>query len=436
MSEPKPRTETNVLLIGSGGREHALAWRLSLDGDRVFVFPGNPGMNATPGVKTLSGDLTFEQALKHVREHRISLVVIGPEKYLFEGWVDQFQKHSIPAFGPSQQASFLEESKIRSKLFMKEWKIPTAGFEVAKSLDEALSIIDAHPRWAGYVLKLSGPALGKGVIVTGTPAEAKAAAQDFFKHRPAGIEEGMVIEERITGREVSLFYICLGEHYQFLASACDHKRLKDHDQGPNTGGMGAYSPATWLDTATRHQIEKQFVEPTLHGMNAQGTPFNGILFLGIMMTPQGPSLLEYNTRFGDPETQTFLPLLKGNFTDLLFSVASNEVHKFMQTEITHHALISVHVVKAAKGYPGLFGEAIESGQPIEIHSTSFSQVSRLFYAGVKDKNGTLITSGGRVLGVTSLGKTLDEARKHAYHDLSHARFENEHFRTDIGGDAK
>lgn len=424
---------SNIMIIGGGGREHALAWRLAQEGGRVFVFPGNAGMQHTSSVKTLTGELNFETALKQAREHKISLVVIGPEKYLFEGWVDQFQQHSIPAFGPTQAASFLEASKIRAKLFMKEWKIPTAPFSVAQSMNEALTIIEAHPKWAGYVLKLSGPAQGKGVIVTHTQSEAKEAAHDFFKHRPSGIEDGMVIEEKISGREVSLFYVCLGEHYQFVASACDHKRLKDHDQGPNTGGMGAYSPAEWLSGEMLKKIEHDFVIPTLHGMKAQGTPFQGVLFLGIMMGPDGPSLLEYNTRFGDPETQTFLPLLKGNFSELLFSVATGEVHQFMANEITRDHRCSVHIVKAAKGYPGLFGDPIESGREIELHLSSFSPASTLFFAGVKEQNGKLLTSGGRVLGVTSTGATLSEARKCAYHDSSHARFENEHFRTDIGG---
>ncbi len=196
-----------VLVLGSGGREHALSCRLSLDSqvDAVCVYPGNPGMKKTPKLTVLGGEVKFDRLLTHIREHKIDFVVIGPEKFLFEGYVDQLQKHGIPVFGPSKAASFLEESKIKSKIFMKEFGIPTADFGVVGTLEEANAWIDAHPRWTGYVLKLSGPALGKGVVVVRTAPEAKEAAHAFFLHRPAGIEEGVVIEEIIEGKEVSLF---------------------------------------------------------------------------------------------------------------------------------------------------------------------------------------------------------------------------------------
>ena len=432
----------NLLVLGSGGREHALAWRLSLDPqvERVYVYPGNAGMKSTSGVEILSGPAgsapTFESTLELVKSKKISLVVIGPEKYLFEGWVDQFQKNSVPAFGPSKAASFLEASKIKSKVFMREWKIPTSEFEIALDLGQAVNAIDAHPEWNGYVIKLSGPSLGKGVIVTKTRDEAIQAADHFFKHRPPGIEEGMVIENRVTGPEVSLFYICLEDRYRFIASACDHKRLKDGDEGPNTGGMGAYSPAHWLTPDFLYQTERDFVVPTLLGMNDRGTPFRGTLFLGLMVTPKGPSLLEYNTRFGDPETQTFLPLLQGDFTHLLEAVATGNREQFRASQLSTSKQHALHVVKAAKGYPGMFGEVIESGQRITVQQDRISSSSKLFFAGVREamteKNGALETSGGRVLGLTSVADTVDEARKIAYRDLECATFPNEQFRKDIG----
>ena len=424
-----------VLVIGSGGREHALAWRMLQDEgvECVHVAPGNPGMKIHPclTLHPLPEDeaFTFEHALQLVKKHHLSFVVIGPEKYLFEGWIDQFQKHGIPAYGPSQKASMLEHSKIQSKQFMKDFQIRTAGFETANSLAAALQVIDQNPKWNGYVLKLSGPALGKGVIVTSSVAEAKKAAEDFFNHRPPGIEEGMVIEEKIEGREVSLFYVCAGDNYQFLASACDHKRLNDGDQGPNTGGMGAYSPASWFTDEQRKKAESEFVLPTLQGMKKRGHPFFGTLFLGLMVRGKEAFLLEYNTRFGDPETQTFLPLLTGNFTALLFSsVSGGSLTRNVSSEKAH----AVHVVKAAHGYPGLFGETIESGQKIEMTvPLPIHTQSTVFFAGVKEKDGVLYTRGGRVLGLTHVAATIDSAREGAYQDLSHVSFKNEHFRKDI-----
>jgi len=433
-----------VLVLGSGGREHALAWRLSLDSnvESVLVFPGNPGMRITPKLEMLQGEVTFTTALKHVTEHSVSLVVVGPEKFLFEGWVDQFTAAGVPAFGPTAAASFLEASKIRSKVFMRKNDISTAPFEVARTLAEALKAIDAHPKWSGYVLKLSGPALGKGVIVTRNKKDARIAAEQFFEFRPPGIEEGMVIEDCVTGREVSLFYACVDEKYRFLASACDHKRLNDKDEGPNTGGMGAYSPATWVDQDMLRQIEVQFVKPTLRGMKKQGTPFRGMLFLGLMVSENSSgapklSLLEYNTRFGDPETQTFLPLLEGNFAGLLLAAAQGDQEAFTSTPLKNKDAHAVHVVKAAKGYPGLFGGEIESGKKIEWNQNLAKSPTsaQVFFAGVSTQSTNreqLITSGGRVLGITAEGSSKEQARLLVYESLSLVKFENEHFRKDIG----
>jgi phosphoribosylamine--glycine ligase len=424
-----------VLVLGSGGREHALAWRLSRDAkvSEVFVYPGNPGMKRTLKIQVVNAKVTFDLVSAFAKQNEIAYIVIGPEKYLFEGWVDQFQELGIPAYGPSKSASFLEESKIRSKQFMRDHQIQTADFEVAQTLEEANHIIETHPQWSGYVLKLSGPALGKGVIVTRTKEDAKKAAQDFFHFKPAGIEEGMVIENCVSGREVSLFYVCADQEYRFLASACDHKRLKNNDEGPNTGGMGAYSPASWFTDAQLQQVEELFVKPTLKGMADAETPFYGTLFLGLMVSGDELSLLEYNTRFGDPETQTFLPRIEGDFSDLLYSVASRNQNLFRKAEVNTSVLNSLHVVKAAKGYPGLFGEAIESQIPLTIMDND----SLWFYAGVKQSAiGGLETSGGRVCGVTTVAPTLNEARLMAYNSIRQVSFSGEQYRTDIGRPAR
>lgn len=424
-----------ILVVGSGGREHALALRLLRDHEveSVHVYPGNPGMKLSPRVNpTLDESTHFEGALKRVRQEGITLVVIGPEAQLFQGWVDQFKKENIAAFGPSQDASFLEESKIKSKLFMREAKVPTAAFEQVQTLEQAISVIKKNSNWAGYVLKLSGPALGKGVIVTTTKEEAMSAAQDFFKFRPPGIEEGMVIEEKISGKEVSLFYVCMNQEYQFLASACDHKRLKDHDEGPNTGGMGAYSPATWVSDELISKIEKQFLVPTLFNMEKRGTPFCGILFLGVMVKDSEPYLLEYNVRFGDPETQTFLPRLEGDFAGLLHAVASHDLQKFREIKLSQNKQHSIHIVKAAKGYPGLFGEKIESGELITLQGEIQSEHSQVYFAGVKEVDGKLYSSGGRVLGITVVADTVPDAQKLAYQNVHSVSFSGEQYRRDIG----
>ena len=423
-----------ILLIGSGGREHALGLRLLQDPDvnTVFAYPGNPGMKKTVGlIPVPDTSVTFERALSIVKSEKISFVVIGPEWPLFQGWVDHFAKEKVPAFGPSQAAAFLEESKIKSKLFMKECHIPTAEFVVAHTLEESLVAISSNPSWDGYVLKLSGPALGKGVIVTSSASEAITAATDFFKFKPPGIEEGLVIEEKIDGKEVSLFYVCLGNEYRFLASACDHKRLKDGDQGPNTGGMGAYSPANWVSAGLLKESEDKFVKPTLKGMSERGTPFSGVLFLGLMVRNGVPYLLEYNTRFGDPETQTFLPRVSGNFAALMKACAEGDIETFKKIKIEEIPLHSVHVVKAAKGYPGLFGEKIESGKAIALNEL-VAKHSQFYFAGVSEEAGRLYSNGGRVLGLTVLAESIPEVQKLAYQKISEISFEGEQFLTDIG----
>lgn len=432
----------NVLVIGSGGREHALAWRMSQDEgtDTVFVYPGNPGMKVSESVIPVGNfdkSIQFETAFKLCGEHQIGLVVIGPEQFLFEGWVDRFEEASIPAFGPTRAASFLEASKFQSKNFMRSAEVPTADFGVARTLDQALALIDSHPHWNGYVLKLSGPAQGKGVVVTGNQDAARKSARELFEHEPQGLEDGMIIEEKLVGPEVSVFYLCDGENYRLLATACDHKRLNDHNEGPNTGGMGAYSPADWLSEKELKTIETRFLQPTLKAMKQNDTPYSGVLFLGILMSADhGPMLLEYNARFGDPETQTFLPRIQGNLTQALHAVASHDSVNFKNMTLSLSKEYSVHVVKSAAGYPGVFGTKIERGKAIQYSPKQLHPRTQVFFAGVDEypENCTqLMTAGGRVLGITATGLSMSEARATAYLDLQYATFENEHHRTDIGG---
>ena len=422
-----------VLILGSGGREHALAARLSEDADvkEVLVIPGNPGMSSHPKIRALNEPVTFSSVLNLVNEHRVDLTVVGPEKYLFEGIVDFLEEKGVTVFGPTRAAAFLEESKIKSKHFMKKMGIPTAPFVETHTLEEALDAIQTHEDWPGYVLKLSGPALGKGVIVAQNKIEAEVAAKQFFQFKPPGFDEGVLIEKKIFGREVSLFYVCSGDQYQFLASACDHKRLLDRDEGPNTGGMGAYSPCHWINEKLLKDVEKEVVQKTLAGMISNGSPFKGILFVGLMVTTNGYFVLEYNTRFGDPETQTFLPLLEGNFSKLLYTAAKGTLKSKELTVSIHPEKTAVHVVKAARGYPGIFGNEIETGKQIQFSNAQKSP-GFVFFAGVKREGETLVSNGGRVLGATGLGSGIQEARLHAYHLLKTTHFSGEQFRSDIG----
>jgi phosphoribosylamine---glycine ligase len=412
----------NVVVLGSGGREHALAWRISRDPQvkSVTVVPGNPGMKLTPAIK-ISDDL---ESLK------LDLVVVGPEKFLLDGTVDRLQEKGIPTFGPNQSAAFLEGSKRAAKEFMAENKIPTAEFYNVRTEEEAKKTILDHPRWSGYVIKLSGPALGKGVLVCDSQHQALEGIEQFFKHRPAGIEDGIVIEQRLRGGEVSLFFACTGSEFRFVASACDHKRLNDGDEGPNTGGMGAYSPAPIANAPFIRNIEENFVRPTLAGMIKRGTPFSGMLFLGIMLDQGKPFLLEYNVRFGDPETQTFLPLLDGNFTDVLYAVAKKDGGALKSANLRIGAEAAVHVVKAARGYPGLFGQEIEKNK--KIKNDIESQSSLWFFSGVGENEAGLFTAGGRVCGITTKGTSVKAAAELAYQGLSQCSFSGEHFRNDIG----
>jgi len=429
----------NILILGSGGREHALSNRLSLDSrvQKIWVCPGNSGISrhSSPKVSCTLNEITGNSLLEFCLSHSIKLVVIGPEKYLYAGVVDLLRSQNILVFGPGLASTFLECSKRRAKEFMKEFGIPTADFAVVDRKESAASFIDSHASWKKIVIKLSGPALGKGVFVCDSSSEAKSVIEDLFQDNPQGIEDGIVIEKGLEGQEISLFYVCDGSRAVFLASATDHKRLLNSDHGPNTGGMGAYSPALDITESFLGDVKKRFVDPTLLGMSKRGAPFSGVLFLGIMMDHDEPYLLEYNIRFGDPETQAFLPLLKGDFLGLLETASKGDLESFDTNSLILENGFSVHVVKTARGYPGLFGAKIEREQEILKHPLSKESdiISREWiFSGVSELNGKLITSGGRVCGPTVKGTDLETAVKNAYSVISEYGFQGEHFRTDIG----
>ncbi len=414
---------SKIIVLGKGGREHALAKHLSQSPfiKEVYVIPGNPGIE---GTKFKSINISKEEIVSFCKAKEINYVVIGPEDLLSDGLTDELQKNQIPVASPSKAASLLEASKAFAKDFMEKFNIPTALYKNFKNKDLALNYIEELDS-EKIVVKLSGLAAGKGVVLCHSKDEAKRAVNELSPNN-----EELVIEEFLEGREFSYFALCMGENYKILGTACDYKRLNDNDLGPNTGGMGCYSPTYWLNATDEQLIKESIVERTLMGMKEEGRSFTGTLFIGIMMTSDGPKVLEYNVRFGDPETQTILPRLKSNIHPILEAMAYGDVKKFNNSNISFSPLSSVHIVKAAKGYPGLRGEKIEKDQPISISKNK--ELSELYFAGVKKENNQFLTNGGRVLGMTTLANTLDNAKKMAYNNIEYCKFLGEQFRGDIG----
>lgn len=420
----------NVLILGSGGREHALAWRLSQDNSSssIFVWPGNDGMKGDK-IKTVSEKFAGDTFHTFVKREQIDLVIPGAEKFLYDGVSDWCAEMNIACFGPSRKASELERSKLFSKTLMKAANIPTAPFTditeaFQSNLNEALALIKTYKK---PVIKISGPSLGKGVFVCETQDEAADVLQKLKANPIPGMEDGILVEEGVYGQEVSVFFACNGEEYAYLGSAQDHKRLLENDKGPNTGGMGAISPVSWVGDSFIRTVAETFLKPTLSEMMKRDTPFKGVLFLGLMVNPEETNLLEYNVRFGDPETQVILPLIDSDLCSFLYSFSKNGE----STGVKLKNETAVHVVKAARGYPGLFGTNVEKGQPIHFFQQSFNK-SHVFFAGVKLNGDTLMTDGGRVLGITSWGSSKHEARITAYEAINTVRFDGEHYRKDIG----
>lgn len=416
----------NILILGGGGREHALAWRLSLDesSEAIHVWPGNDGMT---GNKINLVKSTFNQSsfTTFIKANNVSLVIPGSEKYLYDGVADWCGDLKVSCFGPSKNAARLEQSKLFSKALMLEANVPTSPFRdltaaFSQDLKEAQKIIEEfkHP-----VIKISGPSLGKGVFVCKDSKEASEVLVQLKENPLPGMEDGLMVEEGVSGKEVSVFFACQGTDFSYLGSAQDHKRLLDADQGPNTGGMGAVSPVAWADETFIEMVTENFLKPTLFKMKHSGNEFAGVLFLGLMVDGNNVNLLEYNVRFGDPETQVILPLIEGDFTAFL--------HNPKNTKLTISKKCAIHVVKAARGYPGIFGTKVEKGSLINLNLAEGPD-AKLFFAGVTQKNNDLVTDGGRVLGVTTWSHSKKEARENVYKKLNQVTFEGEQYRKDIG----
>jgi phosphoribosylamine---glycine ligase len=417
----------NVLIIGSGGREHALALKISESPSlsNLFIMPGNPGtknlgMNISINPKELDKTAGF------CKKEKIELVVIGPEQPLVDGLGDLLRQQGFLVFGPDSGAAEVEAHKSFAKKLMRKYNIPTADFIEFSSgqYEEAL----AYVQKSNYpmVIKADGLAAGKGVIICRDSNEAKKALEEMFVNKVFGTSgEKIVIEEFLAGEEASIFAITDGEEFICLPSSQDHKRIGDNDTGKNTGGMGAYSPAPVVTGEILKLVEENIIAPTLKGLKNENRTFIGCLYIGLMITNEGPKVVEFNCRFGDPETQAVLPLLKGDFLKLLYSAASG---KLIKNSVAYSGGASVCVVASSSGYPDSYAKGFEI--------TGINQPDKdiiIYHAGTDEKFGKVITNGGRVLGVTSVvdKNDLRAARKKAYDAINKVQFEGIYFRKDI-----
>ena len=416
----------NVLLIGSGGREHALAWKLASSPllSKLWAAPGNPGIAEEAELVPLAV-ADHEALASFCREKSIDLVVVGPEAPLVAGLGDDLRAAGIEVFGPSKAAARLEGSKGFTKDLCARHGIPTAAY---RRFDDA-GAAKEHVRLSGtpIVVKADRLAAGKGVTVAMTEAEALAAIDDCFDGAFGAAGAEVVVEAFLDGEEASFFCLSDGKTALALATAQDHKRVGDGDTGPNTGGMGAYSPAPVMTPAMVERTMKEIIEPTISGMAKDGNPFSGVFFAGLMITAKGPELIEYNVRFGDPECQVLMMRLKSDLLPILYATATGTLDK-VEAEWRDDAALTV--VLASKGYPG----AYDKNTPI-AHIPEASEEAKVFHAGTALKDGSLVATGGRVLNVTALGKTVTEAQARAYVLADKVEWENGFCRRDIGWQA-
>jgi len=417
-----------VLVIGSGGREHALAWKATQSSlvDEVLVAPGNAGTAVESGVRNvdIAAD-DIDELLKLARSEKVGLTIVGPEGPLAAGVVDRFVEAGLKCFGPTADAAQLESSKAFAKEFMSRHKIPTACYAVVSDVEEGMRYI----RSIGFpvVLKADGLAAGKGVVIVEAEDLARSTLEDMLSGQAFG-EAGhrVVIEEFLIGEEASFIVVAAGDQVLPMASSQDHKRRDDGDLGPNTGGMGAYSPAPVVTDEVHEQILSQVIEPTLKGLRDDGIAFTGFLYAGVMLTSKGPKVLEFNVRFGDPETQPILFRMKSDLVDVLLKALEG---KLDEVRMEWDERIALGIVMAAGGYP----ERYEKGKPITGLEVGFPDHVKIFHAGTRlDDEGHIVTSGGRVLCLTALGDTVANAQAQALTWLAHVGFEGAFFRNDIG----
>ncbi|RKF19003.1 phosphoribosylamine--glycine ligase [Altericroceibacterium spongiae] len=420
----------NILLLGSGGREHALAWKLAQsrviakEGRTLFAAPGNPGIANHAELVAL--DVTDHAQVAHFcNEKSVGLVVIGPEAPLVDGLADSLRAEGIAVFGPSRAAAQLEGSKGFTKDLCERANIPTAGYIRTTSLDEAISALSRFS--APYVLKADGLAAGKGVVIAADREEAEAALEDMFGGRFGAAGAEVVVEEFLEGEEASFFALTDGASVMAFGTAQDHKRVGEGDTGPNTGGMGAYSPAPILTPEIRAQVMQRIIAPTVKTLADEGMPYSGVLYAGLMLTEEGPKLIEYNCRFGDPECQVLMMRFQGDLADYMLACAESRLGTMERADFARE--VALTVVMAAKGYP----DAPEKGGSISGIGKAEAEGAKVFHAGTKRaENGNLIANGGRVLNVTSTGDNTATAQHNAYQAVAKIDFPSGLYRRDIG----
>ncbi len=414
-----------VLVIGSGGREHTLIWKINQSPkvSQIYCAPGNAGISQLAKCIDINAD-NIEELVDFAKKEKIDLTVVGPELPLSKGIVNEFNRWGLKIFGPSQEAAEIESSKVFSKYLMKKYNIPTANYEVFQNSEEALDYIKQQT--FPLVIKADGLAAGKGVFIVKNLDQAGDALDILMEEKKFG-EAGrqIVVEEFLEGEEVSILAFCDGKAVVPMISSQDHKKIFDNDQGPNTGGMGAYSPVPFYTTEIKEKVCREILKPTVKGLRNEGKEYKGVLYAGLILTKEGPKVLEFNARFGDPETQVVLPRLKTDLVDILNAVIEETLHKI---NIEWEDNAAVCVVVASGGYPGKY----QKGKPISgLEKLKKMKNIIAFHAGTKFQDRRIVTSGGRVLGITAWGDTIFKAKKKAYEGVEKIYFEDMYYRKDI-----
>lgn len=416
-----------VLVVGQGGREHALVWKLSQSPqvDKIYAAPGNPGIAQLAECVAISAS-DVQGLLNFALEKKIDLTIVGPEDPLMRGIVDLFQSEGLKVFGPSSQAARLEGSKVFSKDLMHKYQIPTAAYQVFDEAQAAAQFACSFTdRGQPVVIKADGLAAGKGVIIATTSQEARRAVDEIMTERVFGdAGQKIVVEEFLQGEEVSVFALSDGLKAVTLVAAQDHKRVFDNDEGPNTGGMGAYTHPPVYTSELHELVDRVILQATVQAMAKEGCPYRGVLYAGLMITEDGPKVLEYNARFGDPETQVIMPILEGDVLPLFEAVAAGDLSS---TEVKVRKDFSVCVVLASGGYPGKYAK----GFPIK-GLEDLAATTLVFHAGTALQDGQLVTDGGRVMALVTQAESLQDALNNVYDQINKVEFANMHYRTDIG----
>jgi len=415
-----------ILVIGSGGREHCLVWKLSQskDIDKIYCAPGNAGIASQAECLEIEAE-DLKGLLQAARDKKVDLTIVGPEIPLSQGIVNLFEKNNIPIFGPTQEAAEIESSKVFAKNLMDKYQIPTARYQVFEDYKQAQTYLQQQS--FPLVIKADGLAAGKGVLIVQDLSQAEKAISSIMRENKFGSAgRRVVIEEYLTGEEVSMLVFTDGKYFIPMKASQDHKKIGDGDLGPNTGGMGAYSPVPFFDSKTQNWVLERIFKPVIEGMRQEGRKFKGVLYAGLILTNNGPKVLEFNARFGDPETQVILPGIKTDLIEILCAVQEEKLNKI---EVKWSNQAAVCIVLASGGYPASY----EKGKIITgLEKIDNQQNAMVFHAGTQKKNGKFITSGGRVLGVTAWDDTLSGAIETAYEAAAKINFERLYYRKDIG----